>query len=155
MAPTLTQPKIRFPRKAALLVAKELVRAIEPYCERLIVAGSLRRRKAVVGDIEIVYIPRFEQSLTVKQGDLLAAPDKTFVNVADEQLEHILGAMIIEKRTNSLDSEIWGPKNKLARHVASGIPVDFFSTTDKAWWSYLVCRTGGTPSRASGRFSSS
>lgn len=27
-------------------------------------------------------------------------------------------------------------------HAASGIPVDLFSTTVKAWWNYVVCRTG-------------
>jgi DNA polymerase/3'-5' exonuclease PolX len=28
------------------------------------------------------------------------------------------------------------------RHVASGIPVDLFATTEACWHNYLVCRTG-------------
>lgn len=37
----------------------------------------------------------------------------------------------------------WGDKNKLAIHIPSGIHVDFFATTERAWHNYLVCRTGG------------
>jgi len=40
-------------------------------------------------------------------------------------------------------TETWGAQNKLALHVASGIPVDLFSTTAANWWNSLVCRTGG------------
>lgn len=38
---------------------------------------------------------------------------------------------------------MWGAQNKLARHVASGVPIDFFTTTAANFWNYLVCRTGG------------
>lgn len=38
---------------------------------------------------------------------------------------------------------MWGEKNKLAVHVRTGIPVDFFAATEANWWNYLVCRTGG------------
>ncbi len=39
-------------------------------------------------------------------------------------------------------NQTYGPSNKLLRHVATGIPVDLFSTTAAAWSNYLVCRTG-------------
>jgi DNA polymerase/3'-5' exonuclease PolX len=38
-----------------------LVKAIAPYCERIEIAGSVRRKKADVKDIEIVAIPRWEE----------------------------------------------------------------------------------------------
>ena len=53
--------KTRFPRAAAIAVARELCEALKPHCERLIVAGSLRRMKQQVGDVEIVYIPKIRK----------------------------------------------------------------------------------------------
>lgn len=131
--------KTKFPRADALAVAKELCAALKPITERLIVAGSLRRRKAEVGDVEILYIPKFEPRPNTQ--DFFAGPIST--NLVDELLEKLLAAGTLAKRTNMLDSEMWGPKNKYARHVASGIPVDLFSSREAIWFNYLVCRTGG------------
>jgi DNA polymerase/3'-5' exonuclease PolX len=44
----------------ALPIAEALVAEMRPYCERIEIAGSLRRRKAEVRDIELVAIPRWE-----------------------------------------------------------------------------------------------
>jgi DNA polymerase/3'-5' exonuclease PolX len=128
--------KTKFPRSDALRVAKQLCDALKEWNERLIVAGSLRRRKAEVGDMEILYIPYYR-----------VVPDGLFdtrrVNMADFVLEKLLKAGVIRKRLNSIGSESWGNKNKLAIHVASGIPVDFFESRTASWFNYLVCRTGG------------
>jgi DNA polymerase/3'-5' exonuclease PolX len=48
----------------------------------------------------------------------------------------------IAKRANSRDQFTWGPQNKLAVDVQSGVPVDFFATSEQCWHNYLVCRTG-------------
>jgi DNA polymerase/3'-5' exonuclease PolX len=42
----------------ALPIAQRLVRHFEPYCYDIEIAGSVRRRKPTVGDIEIVAIPK-------------------------------------------------------------------------------------------------
>ncbi len=127
--------KVKYPRSAALAVAKEVCDRFRPITARLIVAGSLRRRKPEVGDVEILYIPKVAQE---REGlfDMIA------VNLVDRDLDRMLREGVIEKRENVRGSEMWGPKNKLARHRASGIPVDFFSATEENWWNYLVCRTG-------------
>jgi DNA polymerase/3'-5' exonuclease PolX len=127
--------KQKFPRSAAISVAREILAAITPFCERIILAGSLRRRKQEVGDVEILYIPMF-----VVEPDGLF--DKHTVNLADRALDKLLLSGVISKRLNSLGSETWGDKNKLARHVATGIPIDLFSTRISTWHNYLVCRTG-------------
>jgi DNA polymerase/3'-5' exonuclease PolX len=129
--------KPKFPRAAALVATKEIVRALTGSCERLIIAGSLRRRKGRVGDIEVVYVPKFRDGKAV---DLFAPAAR--VNCADEVLARLIETGMISKRLNAQGSENWGPKNKYATHTASGIPVDFFETTIRAWWGYLVCRTG-------------
>jgi len=39
-------------------IAAEIIEILEPYCEKIAVAGSIRRGKPEVGDIEIVAIPK-------------------------------------------------------------------------------------------------
>jgi len=41
----------------ALKVANEVYYRLEPYCDKIIVAGSIRRQKAEVKDIDFVLIP--------------------------------------------------------------------------------------------------
>jgi len=129
--------KIKYPRADALAAAKVCVGLLKPVTERLVVAGSLRRGKADVGDVEILYIPRFETR--PNPNDMFAGPVQC--NLADEALYQALGG-IITTRPNVNGSDVWGAQIKLARHAASGIPVDFFSTTVESWFNYLACRTG-------------
>jgi len=130
--------KTKFPREQAMEVAAALCNCLKPITERLIVAGSLRRRKAEVGDIEVLYIPRVIQAQD--PNELL--PKLVTVNLVDEWLKVVLAAGVLVKRQTKTGAEPWGAKNKLAVHVNSGIPVDFFSATDANWFNYLVCRTG-------------
>jgi DNA polymerase/3'-5' exonuclease PolX len=46
--------------KRAREIAEKLVEKLAPYCERIEIAGSIRREKAEVKDIEIVAIPKDE-----------------------------------------------------------------------------------------------
>ncbi len=45
-------------------IAAEVVKALAPYCSRIEVAGSIRRRKPLVNDIDIVLIPSDPWNLT-------------------------------------------------------------------------------------------
>lgn len=129
--------KTKFPATQAQPVADDLAKALMPACERITVAGSLRRRKPEVGDIELLYIPRFGPGR--RPGELVDSDD---VNQVDLLLKILLDTGVLEKRLNVKGAETWGPQIKLARHVPSGIPVDLFSTGATSWWNYLVCRTG-------------
>lgn len=132
--------KTKFPRALAMEVAAELCRDMKPpgMTDRLIVAGSLRRRKDEVGDVEILYIPRIEPRPDPQ--DLLGNMIPT--NLVDVYLQRLIERKVIEKRLNSNGAVMWGESNKLARHVATGVPVDFFSCNRANWWTLLVCRTG-------------
>jgi DNA polymerase/3'-5' exonuclease PolX len=44
--------------KKALAIAQKVVSDLAPHCERIEIAGSIRRKKADVKDIEIVCIPK-------------------------------------------------------------------------------------------------
>lgn len=70
-----TKPK--FAHALALAVAHELQAAMEAACDRIIIAGSLRRRKVQVSDVEIVYIARFGEGFV--PGELLPQ----YINLAD------------------------------------------------------------------------
>lgn len=126
--------KTKWPRSEALAVAREMCERLKPCCEKLIVAGSLRRLKQEVGDVEIVYITRWEE----RPLDMFA---KQQVNLAEEEIGRMLEEGILEKRLSKTGTPAWGDRNKLATHH-SGIPVDLFRTVPEAWWNYLVCRTG-------------
>lgn len=132
-------PKVKFPASAALAVAKELCSALKPVTNRLNVAGSLRRRKTAVGDVEILYVPQFEN----RPVNLF---DRQDFDLAGELLQRMVADGTLKMRPNVNGSFTWGNLNKLAIHTASGIPVDFFRASDENWFNYLVCRTGSMES---------
>lgn len=125
-----------YPACEAWQVARPLVFAMQQVCERVEIAGSLRRKKSEVGDIEILFIPKIGDAGT----DLF---DRTPISLADRLIEGWLKDGLLAKRPNKRGHFAWGEENKLAIHVQSGIPVDLFSTTERKWWNSLVCRTGG------------
>ncbi len=49
---------MRFNLHLAQEIAEKLKAELEPHCERIEIAGSIRREKETIGDIEIVAIPK-------------------------------------------------------------------------------------------------
>lgn len=133
--------KPRITRAAALIVAKEICDALKPHTTRLIVAGSLRRMKDMVGDAEILYVPKITTG--ADPDDLFSMKDTNHADAAIAALEEF---GIISKRLNVEGRTTYGPKNKLMMHERLGVPVDLFAATDENWWNYLVCRTGSSES---------
>lgn len=127
--------KQRHDHHTALTLAEKIVEELRPFCERIEIAGSLRRKKETVGDIEILFIPRMED----RQMDMFSTEP---MDLAHEELNRWLATGIVSKREGEKGTTSWGPKNKLAQHP-SGIGIDFFSTTAENWWVSLVIRTGG------------
>lgn len=131
----MSSDKKRWPRLEAEAVARELAWMLAGVCDRVVVAGSLRRGKALVGDVEILYIPRYQarafDMFTDRMEDLAA-----------ERIGELVRDGVLFKRPSKTGSFSWGEKNRLAVHTRSGIPVDLFAATEENWWNYLVCRTG-------------
>ena len=50
--------KQKIPLETAKEIAERVIEKLAPLCERIEIAGSIRRQKEEVGDIEIVAIPR-------------------------------------------------------------------------------------------------
>jgi len=55
--------KAKIPLAEAEEIASRMVEKLMPYCQRIEIAGSIRRRKAEVGDIEIVAEPKMIRDL--------------------------------------------------------------------------------------------
>ena len=53
--------------KQAKEIADNIVLMLSPFCDRIEIAGSIRRKKELIGDVEIVAIPndRFQLGLIV------------------------------------------------------------------------------------------
>jgi DNA polymerase/3'-5' exonuclease PolX len=114
----------------AKTIAEELKRQLETGCEKIVIAGSIRRQKPDVGDIELLIIPKY--------GGLMGE-----VNRLDQEIVDLMLGWVLDYRLNKLGRRVYGPKNKLMVHVPSGVGVDIFSTTEVCWSVSLVVRTGG------------
>ena len=125
----------------AIPVARHLYDRLNRVAKEICFAGSLRRQSPLVGDIELLYIPVF-----VEEDD----PDDMFgtkeINLTDREIEAMISERVLEKRLSSSGKQIYGSKNKLLRHMESGIPVDLFAATEECWFNMLVCRTGPSQS---------
>ena len=75
--------KIRFPLAQGQAVAEQVVLELSPFCERIQIAGSIRRKCPSVGDIELLIEPRTrEASLT---GDLFPH----LINETFQKIDHL------------------------------------------------------------------
>ena len=110
----------------AKAIAEELLELLKPACERITIAGSIRRQKPEPSDIELLCIPRFVGG----------------VDQLDRELGPLMLQQILGHRRNKRGSIIYGPKNKLLLHKPSGIGVDVFSVTESNWGMALFVRTG-------------
>lgn len=124
----------------ALHEARLLVRLLAPACERIEIAGSIRRSEKMIKDIEIVAKP-------------LMIPDGTRL-FEDEQVsaltKHIARLTASEDSELTLDPDLNrnGPKYKRLlwgqrKPVAATMPVDLFIVTPPATWGVILAiRTG-------------
>lgn len=128
--------KQRYPADLARKVAEELLTYLRASCSKAEIVGSLRRSEVTVGDIEILCVPR---GVFAGGFDLLRplAGDDLTVSI-----DGLIRKGILNYRLSVRGIRAYGPKNKLLRHVASGIPVDIFTTDEDCWPVALVIRTG-------------
>lgn len=129
----------RLPLARARKAADELVTILRDSCERIEIAGSIRRGAATVGDIEVIAIP-----LTVRQDDMFGK----MIGERDllaEATQRLLIAGRLEHRLNSKGQRAWGTRERRALfRLPNGalFPVDFFWSTRDTWGITLALRTG-------------
>ena len=140
----MKREKEKFPRAAALSLVDELMEPkrlnLGASCVQWEVAGSIRRKKAFVGDIEIVLIPVQAPPPQLELGMSELPPD--LESVMDEKIDALIRKGVLEKRKNINGHTMCGGRLKYVRHVASGIPIDFFICERATWATTFVTRTG-------------
>lgn len=136
--PEQMRPKRKWFADLARMVADGLIEWIGPHCEPgyVVAAGSLRRGKLTVGDVEILYASAVGP--VKRPGEMFASEG----SLADMMIDVLVHEKKLAHRLNVNGQTTWGPLNKLAVHTATGMPVDLFATTPQNWFVSLVIRTG-------------
>jgi len=104
--------------------ANDLADVLEPACERIMIAGSIRRLKHEIGDIEIVLIPKRE-AIT----DMFGTPTGNTISHVDQVLA---------------DMNLTPVKNgeRYKQIVWQGMQADLFICTPETWGCVATIRTG-------------
>jgi DNA polymerase/3'-5' exonuclease PolX len=119
--------KIKLALKQAQTLTAKIIDALAPGCQRIEPAGSVRRCRPEVGDLEIVCIPRPTLDL--------------FGNPTGSLLDLILADLVIAKRLIRGDKN--GDKYKNFYIPAfTGLKLDLFITTPECWGVNFTIRTG-------------
>jgi DNA polymerase/3'-5' exonuclease PolX len=113
-------------------IAWEVIEHLAPACERIVYAGSIRREKPVIKDVEIVYIPRMEE----RQVDLFTTAP---MPVTEELI-----AQLVRNKFWYYDDVVRrnGPKYKRLVHTRTGCIVELFRAGHDNWGPILALRTG-------------
>ena len=115
--------------QASLLANKVLI-ALHPFCEGLKVAGSIRREKPEVHDIDIVAMPKVVMSSTAFGFPAPCSADNVWTLLIPFEL-HKLG----------LKREISGPE-LIRCSFPDGFQVDIYRARPETWGIILLVRTG-------------
>jgi DNA polymerase/3'-5' exonuclease PolX len=108
----------RRPLAEAQAVADEILAQLAPHCEKISLAGSIRRQRPTIGDIEIVCIPQpYESAPLLRSGIALVV----------EQWEKIRGEL---------------PCRYTQRLLPCGMKLDLFMPDPRGYGLQLAIRTG-------------
>lgn len=118
----------RMPLSVATRLASTLAALFVPRCLRIEVAGSIRRKKPTIGDVELVCIP-------LPKLDLFGAPDPAGGTLLDPMLD----SLCAEKKLERVKG---GEKYRQYKLVKAGCNLDLFLCTPLTWAVNLTIRTG-------------
>lgn len=110
----------RYPYAEVYKVAQKVLEELKPHCSRIEIAGSLRRKKSEVGDIEIVAIP-LPYTTGMFESGIASVVNKW------------------EKVKGELE---YGITKYTQRILPEDIKLDLFFAEEKNWGSIFAIRTG-------------
>lgn len=119
------------PLDQAQRAATAVVELLAPFCDRIEIAGSVRRQKAMVGDLEIVAVPKIGD--VQQRGQMFPTPCNLLHNFTDETVASGTGNL----RRPTGDVVRWGKRYRTLafHHGKRWHRVDLF----------MVCDTQGEP----------
>ncbi len=121
----------KVPLDAARYHAHRLLDLLEPVCERIEIAGSIRRQCLEVGDIELIAIPKPTRDLFgVRKWDSKVIIDRIF------ELDQLPFQRGPEEPLFTKCGEWY------AQFMIFGMKVDLFMTTPEKWGCIYMIRTG-------------
>ena len=121
-----------FPRSFALSVASEFLEELAPVCRRIEIAGSIRRERPEVNNVDIAAVPRVVQLLNpggdagIIDQDLLGAK-LAYLHACGWFTVHSNGPRV--KRLIGLDER-------------GALPITIRITDEESWWTSLLVTTG-------------
>jgi len=125
------KPKQRlFSLEAASKVSERFVDELRDVCDEIQIAGSIRRKKAYVHDIDVVVIPLYEQRMTHS-----LFPESQLTSLLDERLSQLASARRILLKSN-------GEKMKCIEHRLANISIDIYIAARENWATLFLIRTG-------------
>jgi len=108
----------------ATQIAERILAELSPHCERIEIAGSIRRRKPEVGDIEIVCIPKTYETGMFLGGDTVIDPE----------------FCALVNRWPAVKGKSTGKYTQ--RRIPEGINLDLFMVRPENWGLIYAIRTG-------------
>ena len=94
-------------------LARQIVKEILPHCQRVEVAGSIRRRKSEINDVDLVLIP-----------------------------ESLLKHRIVAGLQRTMNAEVLKSGDKVAQLIINGVNVDLYFAKKEDFIALLLFRTG-------------
>lgn len=118
--------------KTAQAIALEVIENLSPACERIVYAGSARREKPEIKDLEIVYI---SQMFTI--------PATFFDDISIPRTEKLI-VDLVARRFWDFDSTTRrnDPRYRRLVHLATGATIELFRAQPENWGLILALRTG-------------
>jgi DNA polymerase/3'-5' exonuclease PolX len=135
-----TLEKQRWPLAQADQVGQEVLGKLSDSCQLIVIAGSVRRRRPDVGDVELLCVSHVDQpnvdlfgtATSLTQGHLRL----------DRRLLALIEQEYLAYRLDKRGRRSFGVLNKSLIHVPSGISLDVFTGTVANWGRDLLIRTG-------------
>jgi len=135
--------KTRRPLEEMRTYAGWLVARLAPFCERLEIAGSIRRGRPDPADIELVAVPRHRPAACDLWGNVVATTDELHAHC-----ERLRAAGEFADRRGVDGKGAFGPRYKrllwtpLDAPGVAPVPVDLFCATPATFGLHFLLRTG-------------
>jgi len=131
------------PLSVGLELARAVTSELSPYCNRVAIAGSVRRRRPIVGDVELVCVPKPGRAT---QGQVGMFDSELHAEPVDDQLTAYLRDQVHDPtspwalRPNANGIPTFGAANKYLLYGDG--PVDIFTAHPSTFGMLFFVRTG-------------